>query len=152
MGLARSRSTVEPPSSAPPAAAATNAFAPSRPAELAGWQLAPELQSGRTAIAWAAKEAVLKVWGVGLRAPLGLVVLRPGALARADGDFWRFTLQVEGRPTRLDAAVALPSRHGARHRGEPLPPARPSRGSLLCQKQSKRGLQPGLGAFSRAAA
>lgn len=54
------------------------------PGELSAWRLPAELASLRTPLAWAAKEAALKVWGVGLRAPLGAVglfmeSLQPGA-------------------------------------------------------------------------
>ncbi len=57
---------VEPVSLSPDPSFADEAFSGR---ELERWPSLP--------LAWAAKEAVLKVWGVGLRAPLGLVSLTP---------------------------------------------------------------------------
>jgi 4'-phosphopantetheinyl transferase len=54
--------------------------------------------------AWAMKEAVLKVWGVGLRAPLLQVAVRPVLLAERDGLLsLNLTLETGALPTHLGA-------------------------------------------------
>ncbi len=54
--------------------------------------------------AWAMKEAVLKVWGVGLRAPLLQVAVRPALLAERDGLLsLSLTLETGALPTHLGA-------------------------------------------------
>ena len=84
---------LESASLSPDASFAREAFAEG---ELARWDIVPPaLQPARLALAWAAKEAVLKVWGVGLRAPLGLIGLRPGEFVASDAG-WRFSIAVDG--------------------------------------------------------
>lgn len=55
-----------------------------------------------TTAAWALKEAVLKVWGVGLRAPLQKVALRPELLQASPGRLvLRVGLDTQGLPPGL---------------------------------------------------
>ena len=59
--------------------------------ELGRWAFAP----APLPFAWAAKEAMLKTWGVGLRAPLGLVSLAP-RVVRTEGDAFFLEIEVQG--------------------------------------------------------
>jgi 4'-phosphopantetheinyl transferase len=97
---------------APDASFASEAFAPG---ELEAWVLPTSLIPFRLAIAWAAKEAALKVWGVGLRAPLGAVglVLERIAPAPLGFELWlrlevdRPLPQLGTAPLRLRGTLAL---------------------------------------------
>ena len=78
--------------------------------ELDGWSLVPtQLAAARVSIAWAAKEAALKVWGIGLRAPLGQVALQPQAFLEIAPETWVFGLHIvttlQSVATSLSAAV-----------------------------------------------
>lgn len=85
---------LESASLAPDASFAREAFADG---ELEGWGGAPlELRGAVLALAWAAKEAALKVWGVGLRAPLGLVAVRPIGEFSKNQSGWAVALRVDG--------------------------------------------------------
>jgi 4'-phosphopantetheinyl transferase len=55
--------------------------------------------------AWALKEAMLKVWGIGLRAPLAQVAVRPSAPRLVDGS-WHFEARVVAGP--LPSALPPP--------------------------------------------
>ena len=66
--------------------------------ELEGFAHFPEGPGGDVVrLAWTLKEAVLKVWGVGLRAPLGQVRVVPGAALWRDGGL-HYEVDVEVGP------------------------------------------------------
>ena len=68
------------------------------PGELEGFgSLAESFPGELVRVAWTLKEAALKVWGVGLRAPLGQVRLVPGAATR-EGQGVHFPVEVHVGP------------------------------------------------------
>lgn len=75
------------------------------PGERAGYAAVCGAWMDATTAAWALKEAVLKVWGVGLRAPLQLVALRP-VLLHAHAT--HLALRVELRTGALPPGLGAP--------------------------------------------
>ena len=76
---------------------ASEAFAAGELEQWASWPVAGEQA---VAWAWAAKEAVLKVWGVGLRAPLGLVRVELAAAKLIGERRWAIDLIAEGQAAK----------------------------------------------------
>jgi 4'-phosphopantetheinyl transferase len=91
---------------------ASEAFAPG---ELEGYAAPCAGRMDPLTAAWALKEAVLKVWGVGLRAPLQRVAVQPRVLAAGDAGV-ELALRIDaaelpaaiGRPPSTLAALLLP--------------------------------------------
>jgi 4'-phosphopantetheinyl transferase len=64
------------------------------PGERAGYASVCGAEVDATTAAWAMKEAVLKVWGVGLRAPLQKVAVRP-VLLHAHAGLWALRVKLD---------------------------------------------------------
>jgi 4'-phosphopantetheinyl transferase len=74
------------------------------PGEREGYVSLCEGRMDPTTAAWAMKEAVLKVWGVGLRAPLLQVAVRPALRSEWEGGVsLRLTLETGVLPAHLGA-------------------------------------------------
>ncbi|HEX8819003.1 MAG TPA: 4'-phosphopantetheinyl transferase superfamily protein [Archangium sp.] len=78
------------------------------PGEREGYEPLCAGRMDTTTATWAMKEAVLKVWGVGLRAPLLRVAVRPALLAERGGLLsLRLTVETEALPPHLGAPPTL---------------------------------------------